>query len=186
MNYASTSDKRLPTTLRLLHRFVMNAEKGKQVDHIEGNTLDMRKSELRVCTSLENGQNKALSVRGTCGVKGVCWDKRSNKWIAHIRVNYHHKTLGYFNTIEEAAEARRQAEILLQGDFSRDYRNENGGLSLYDENGERLNKREINHTKVNCTHCVYWNENKDHMCSYLQIIKKRWNKCDNFMRKEGY
>lgn len=124
MNYASTSDKRLPNTLRLLHRFVMNCEKGIQVDHIKGNTLDMRKSELRICTSLENGQNKALSVRGTCGIKGVCWDKRTEKWIAHIRVNYYHKTLGYFDNIEDATECRRQAEIKYQGDFSRDYREE--------------------------------------------------------------
>lgn len=124
MIYSSTSDKRLPSTHRILHRFVMNAPKGLQVDHIEGNTLDTRKSKLRICTSLENGQNKALSVRGTCGIKGVCWDKRTEKWIAHIRVNYHHKTLGYFDTIEEAAECRRQAEIKYQGDFSRDYREE--------------------------------------------------------------
>lgn len=124
MIYASTSNKAVPTTLRLLHRFIMNVEKGLQVDHIEGDTFDMRKDKLRICTALENGQNKALSVRGTCGIKGVCWDKRTEKWIAHIRFNYHHKTLGYFDTIEEATECRKQAEIKYQGEFSRDYGSE--------------------------------------------------------------
>ena len=49
----------------------------------------------------------------TSGVKGVCWDKRGSRWLAHIKVDYRRKHLGYYDTILEAAYVRYAAEQCL-------------------------------------------------------------------------
>lgn len=117
--YASTNNKSLPSTNRLLHRFIMNAEKGYVVDHIYGNTLDMRKENMRQCTIQENTINMGKINRNTSGYKGVVWNDRELKWMAYICKDYHQHTLGYFNNIEDAAECRRKSEEQYFGEFNR-------------------------------------------------------------------
>jgi len=98
----------------LMHRLIMNAPKGKSVDHIVAITdeeNDNRKSNLRVCTQSQNRQNyKGTNPNNTSGHIGVTWDKSRNKWFSHIRVNWKQKNLGYYNNIEDAIEARRKGE----------------------------------------------------------------------------
>lgn len=119
LNYAMTNDKRLLSTYRLLHRLIMKPDKGYEVDHIDGNPLNMRKCNMRVCTHKQNGRNLSLSVLNTSGYKGVTWDKSCHKWMAHIRVNDKHITLGYFKDKEEAAKIREEAELKYFGKYSR-------------------------------------------------------------------
>ena len=88
------------------HRLVMNAPKGKFVDHINGNTLDCRKENLRLCDNRQNQLNQRR-IRGEVPFKGVT--KENGKYRARIRVNGIKKHLGKFNTPEEAAEAYRIA-----------------------------------------------------------------------------
>lgn len=108
----------------LLQRFLMSEPKGLVVDHINHNTLDNRRSNLRVCENRENIRNaKLLNTNTTSGYKGVTWDKHSRKWMANIRVDYHKKTLGYFNTPEEAAKCRQAAELKYFGEYTPLYRN---------------------------------------------------------------
>jgi hypothetical protein len=83
----------------LLHRLVMNAENGQIVDHLNGNKLDARRSNLRFCTVSENNRNRK-------GVKGVGFDKSRNKWI----VQYHKRFYGRYNTLEKAQAAFRRAK----------------------------------------------------------------------------
>ena len=124
--YASTSNKSLPSTHRLLHRLILLTVKGKQCDHIDGNTLDTRKFNLRECTQDENLKNRKKPCTNKSGVKGVYWadSLKTPKWLASIKVNNKSYHLGYYDKFEDAVEARKQAEIKYQGEFSRDYGNE--------------------------------------------------------------
>ena len=87
------------------------------IDHINHNRLDNRISNLRVCTQHENCLNKSIQCNNTSGVAGVSKTKW-NKWQAQIKVNERLMYLGNFATLEEAAEARRQAEIEYYGEFA--------------------------------------------------------------------
>ena len=102
-----------------LHRFIMNPPENMVVDHINHNKLDNRKCNLRICTQHQNNMNSGKR-KNLSGVTGVHWCRTNNKWVAQIRINGKGHTLGYFNTIEEAIEARRQAEIEYFGEFAPD------------------------------------------------------------------
>lgn len=105
--------------LGFLHRFIMNAPKGMVVDHIDGNTLNTRKNNLRICTHTENCRNRKRQFNNTSGYQGVTWDKNTNKWMSYICVDTHQKTLGYFNTPEEAHVCRVLADEKYFGEYSR-------------------------------------------------------------------
>jgi len=87
----------------LLHRVIAGCvyKDGKTVDHINHNTMDNRKQNLRICTAQENAQNK--KVYNKTGYKGVSWQELSKKWRASIRVNNKTLFLGSFSDIEDAA-----------------------------------------------------------------------------------
>lgn len=87
-----------------LHRLIMSAEKNIQVDHINGDTLDNRKDNLRLCTGAQNVRNThKLNSNNTSGYKGVFYDNTYNKWIATFMYKGKKKMLGYFNTAKEGA-----------------------------------------------------------------------------------
>lgn len=103
-----------------LHRFVMGMpEKPLVVDHIKGNSLDNRKSFLRIATYSQNLCNSKLPRNSTSGFKGVAWHKNRNKWVAYIRVDGSNHYLGVFETAEEASEARAAAAQFFHGEFAR-------------------------------------------------------------------
>ena len=98
-------------TRKLLHRYVMGVnESNKYIDHIHHDTLDNRKSELRVVTNGENMQNGKVKKNNTSGFTGVTWHKQSKKWRADIKIDGVSKSLGVFNSIEEAKDVRAKAE----------------------------------------------------------------------------
>lgn len=70
-----------------LHRFITDAPKGYDVDHLNHNAMDNRRSNLKVCTQAENIQNRALAKNNTSGVVGVNWDSYYNKWHCRVKVN---------------------------------------------------------------------------------------------------
>ena len=104
-----------------LHRFIMNAPIEMEVDHINHNRLDNRKSNLRVVTHQQNNMNKATTKSNTSGYPGVYWYKSRSKWQVGIKVNYKQIFLGYYDTLKEAIEVRKRAEIKYFGE----YRNKN-------------------------------------------------------------
>lgn len=67
-------------------RVIMRAPKGMEVDHRNGNTLDNRRRNLRVCTRAQNGCNIKKQPGKGSKYKGVKFCKRSNRWIASIRI----------------------------------------------------------------------------------------------------
>jgi len=101
-----------------MHRLVMNAQPGEQVDHIHHLTLDNRKSELRLCTRSQNQCNTGKHADNTSGYKGVGWHKHNQKWEAQIALDGKKKHLGYFGTPELAHAAYCKAAHELHGDFA--------------------------------------------------------------------
>lgn len=101
-----------------LHREIMNAQKGQYVDHINGNSLDNRKTNLRICSNAENSRNSKTKSNNTSGYKGVVWLKRERKWRSRIKVNYKLIVIGYYNDIKEAAKAYNQAAKEYFGEYA--------------------------------------------------------------------
>lgn len=99
-----------------MHRLIMNAESGQQVDHINGDPLDNRRSNLRVCNRMENQRNRR-SVSNKLGLKGVN-QTIYGRFFASIRINKKYKHLGMFKTKEEAALAYDAAAIEAFGKFA--------------------------------------------------------------------
>lgn len=99
-----------------LHRFIMEAKDGEIVDHINHDTFDNRRCNLRIVDHYESQRNIGLSKANTSGYKGV--SLKNGRWCAAIRYNKQEHHLGSFDTPEEAAEARRKAEIELYGEHS--------------------------------------------------------------------
>lgn len=102
-----------------LHRLVMNAKEGEHVDHINGDKLDCRRENLRLCTHGENSRNRRMSKANASGRKGVHWRRRVGKWRAQIMLNGKHIHLGDFHCREEAAAAYDRAAAELHGEFAR-------------------------------------------------------------------
>ena len=96
----------------------MNAPKGMSVDHINGNKLDNRKSNLRICTHAENLRNLKKAKNNTSGFKGVSWYSKSKKWRAVITFGgkYHH--LGLFVKKQDAIDAYNQKAKEYFGQFA--------------------------------------------------------------------
>lgn len=96
----------------LLHRELMGATCDQQVDHINGNTLDNTRGNLRLCSAAQNSWNKHVKQprRGRPEAPtGVCFVPEihaSKPWLAYANLNRKRKYLGYHETMEQAAEAR--------------------------------------------------------------------------------
>lgn len=97
-----------------LHRLIMDCSSDLLVDHINHNTLDNRKENLRIVTHKQNAENKKGAYKSSkSGVLGVRWHKRDKKWSAQVRHNKKDIHLGYFNNIEEAKKATIKARKQL-------------------------------------------------------------------------
>lgn len=112
-----------PAKVRL-HRLIIAAPSGMDVDHINGNKLDNRKSNLRVCTRSENLQNKEQGWTDPHRLKGAYLNKRSKEfpYMSSIQIPgsspKKSKYLGVFKTEIEAHEAYMKASLELHGEYS--------------------------------------------------------------------
>jgi hypothetical protein len=98
----------------LLHRVIMSPPASMVVDHINGDPLDNRRCNLRVCTQQQNSQNSAKPTSNTSGVKGVCFDKGSGLWL--VRVG--EKTIGRYRSLTEATLAYNNSAQEIFGEFA--------------------------------------------------------------------
>jgi hypothetical protein len=111
-----------------MHREIMKAPRGLVVDHINGNTLDNRRVNLRLATKRQNTCNMRVNKEG-CSSKyrGVCRHKATRKWAAKISVDMKRIHLGVFEDEVEAARAYDTAAKKYHGEFARlNFPNERG------------------------------------------------------------
>ena len=104
-------------TILRIHRYITGAPDGMVVDHINHNTLDNRRCNLRVCTSAQNSQNMISGV-GVSRYKGVTWNRRDKKWMAQIQYNGKKKNLGYYDYEGDAADAYNKSATKMFGEYA--------------------------------------------------------------------
>jgi hypothetical protein len=97
-----------------MHRILVGAKPGQLVDHINRNTLDNRKSNLRICTGQENSMNRAKQTK--LPFKGICM--RDGAVYASIKARGKNYPLGRFCCMLSAAAAYDQEAIKLHGEFA--------------------------------------------------------------------
>lgn len=102
----------------LMHRVLLTRTKGQEVDHKNGNGIDNRKRNLRICTKIQNHWNRGKSKRNTSGYKGVHWHRASKKWSANITANHKKHFLGYFTSKKKAAMVYAVAAKKLHKEFA--------------------------------------------------------------------
>jgi HNH endonuclease len=107
----------------LMHRVILGASPGTQVDHRDGDGLNNRRSNLRYCTYTQNAANGRAKRRsdGTSRYKGVsrAADSANARWRARVMVNGRNISLGRYDTEEAAARAYDAFVLVLYGDFAR-------------------------------------------------------------------
>ena len=101
-----------------LHRAIINASEGYDVDHKSGNTLDNRRDNLREVSRTVNNHNRHTAPTGASGFRGVTLHKASGLWRAYYTINAKQYSAGYFKTAEEAAVAAEDARINLYGSLA--------------------------------------------------------------------
>jgi hypothetical protein len=102
-----------------LHRLIMNAQPGQLVDHIDRNTLNCRRSNLRFVTRQQNNCNRSpKGAAKTSKYKGVFFCRTHGVWRAAIARNRKRYNLGKFATEDDAARAYNVKARELFGDFA--------------------------------------------------------------------
>lgn len=109
-----------------LHRFILRAKKGEYVDHANGDKLDNRKSNIRICTQSQNLLNKRnISIKKTSSFKGVSLCKMTGRWIAFGTTGEYSTSgkrkvvnLGRYKQEIDAAKAYNDFVIKNHGEFA--------------------------------------------------------------------
>ncbi len=117
--YAARSITRKPLHYTIqMHRLILAAPKGQLVDHINHDTLDNRRCNLRLADYQQNARNRRLSIKSTSGMPGITWNKKLSKWIAQIGIDRkERKHLGCFDSAEDAKLAYEVAARQAFADF---------------------------------------------------------------------
>ena len=100
-----------------LHDYLFPHKAGYEVDHINFNTFDNRRCNIRYATHQQNQINQPLQKNNTSGVSGVSWYAPRGKYRARVKVEQHDIHLGYYTTFEEAVQARNVGMECMFGEF---------------------------------------------------------------------
>ena len=104
-------------TTIFMHRVILKASAGVEVDHTSRDCLDNRRVNLRLCTGAQSSMNRAKTERKCSSkYKGVSWDRY--RWAAYIYKEYVKRHLGRFKCEEDAARAYNEAAKELFGEFA--------------------------------------------------------------------
>ena len=112
-------------TYVLLHRFVLNINDKRIIDHKNRNKKDNRKTNLRITNKQQNAINCGVYRNNTTGVKGVRKSKNGERYVSYIGKDDRIIHIGTYDTLEEARQARVEKEIELFGEFA--FQDEKGG-----------------------------------------------------------
>ncbi len=116
--YAARMSSKLngPREVIRMHREIIGDKPGMLVDHIDGDKLDNRRSNLRFATAAQNSWNTGIRRKNKWGLKGVAYHKKMKQFYSRIRHNGINEFIGYFPTAEEAhaAYCKRGKEIHVE------------------------------------------------------------------------
>lgn len=103
-----------------MHRIILKAPSRVEVDHVNSDTLDNRRMNLRLCNSCENNRHRRLSCINKTGFKGVSRTTKNpkNPYVAYISVDNRNINLGYYHTAEQAAKSYDSAALKHFGRFA--------------------------------------------------------------------
>jgi len=101
-----------------MHIFIMNPPEGMGVDHKNGNQLDFRRCNLRICSQWDNSKNMSKHADGKSKYKGLTQTK-NGKWFARINYRYEHISIGLFESEEEAAKAYDKKAKEIYGEYAK-------------------------------------------------------------------
>lgn len=111
---------RADTRIVFMHRELLDAPDGSEIDHVNGNRLDNRRGNLRFATrSRQMGNTRKRTGPTSSRYKGVSWHKAAGKWTAQMGANGKRGYLGLFATEEAAAIAYNRAAQSAFGEFAR-------------------------------------------------------------------
>lgn len=102
-----------------MHRQILNPMDHEQVDHVNGNGLDNRRANIRVCSNSQNMMNQKIRSDNSSGFKGVSYHAQNKRWRATINLNGKQISAGCYATPKEAAIAYNRKAIELFGEFAR-------------------------------------------------------------------
>lgn len=102
-NITVATRKRAHISMHRLIGAAMGFDQSLEVDHIDGDRLNNRRSNLRPATNAQNVKNVGPRKTNRSGYKGVCWHKKSGAWAAQINVGGRRRHLGLFANKESAA-----------------------------------------------------------------------------------
>lgn len=115
--YANRRDVITNKTI-LMHREILGAKKGDIIDHKNGDPLDNRACNLRLCTSKQNSRNSKIHKNNTTGYKGIVLHKPTGKYHSRIVLDGKKLSLGYFDNPVDAALAYDKKALELFGEFA--------------------------------------------------------------------
>lgn len=101
-----------------MHRIIMNTPEGMKTDHKDGNRINNQKSNLRHCTTSQNGANRQ-SQKASSIYKGVSWNKKIKRWKSAIKINGNVHFLGWFKNEIGAALAYNNSAKKFFGEFAK-------------------------------------------------------------------
>lgn len=102
-----------------LHREILGAPKGVEVDHRDGNGLNNLRRNLRLATRAQNSSGFATLISGkTSRFRGVSWDRKNQMWLVTIRKNYKKLNLGRYEEESVAARVYDAVARKLFGEFA--------------------------------------------------------------------
>lgn len=117
-DYVVLKNGKKAQTIIYMHRIIINAPKGTDVDHCDHQRLNNQRSNLRICTRSQNKMNIKGQANNTSGFKGVSWRKDINKWRARVNVDGKEINLGCFSDKIEAARVYNASALKYHGEFA--------------------------------------------------------------------
>ncbi len=111
--------KRSARKALLMHREIIKCPIGMEIDHINGDKLDNRRCNLRICTRSQNQINNKKYQNCSSKYKGVSWHKTVNKWSSRIQYNSKCINIGVFTSEIDAALAYNAKATELFNDFAK-------------------------------------------------------------------
>lgn len=117
MQYLGKVNGKFRSKTLLMHKLIMNAPKKTEVDHIDHDGLNNRKSNLRISEKSQNKKHRSgRNSNNTSGYRNVSWD--GSKWMVQLQINKRNTVLGKFEDLEEAAKFAEEKRKELYGEFA--------------------------------------------------------------------